>query len=83
MKRIKRTRRKMDQYRTVTQSTTTITARQSESKQVMRRTHIPQSGSRREGWKERRRDEGWGEGCYSIKPRTAGILRKFDTVTCT
>ena len=71
-KRLKRTWRKMGQCRTVTQSTTTTTARPSKSKQVwwrknVRRTHIPQWGSRREGWKEgeKRRgggQKGWGGG---------------------
>lgn len=83
---IRRSWRKMGRCRTVTLSTTTTTARQSESKQVWgrrnaRRTRIPQQESKRERWKERaRRREG---ASHSLKPRTADILRKSDSYFCT
>lgn len=77
-KMIKSTQRKMGRCRTATRFTTTITARLSEHRQTIWEGLISISqGAGGVG----QTGKGWEGDRHSSKPRTAGIMKKFDTVT--
>lgn len=75
---IKTTWRKTGRCRTATQFTTIITARRSERHQRIKEglISLSQGGEGRDG-----QTLGGGGGHHSSKPRTAGIMKMFDTVT--